>query len=214
LLRGGELLAERAGEPGGTGAGQLLPAIDALLRGAGVAAADVEAFAVAVGPGSFTGLRVGVATVKGLAFGSGRPVAAVPTLAALARAGAEGSLPCVALLDARRGELYAAGYRADADELWPADPAEGCYTPEELAPRLPAACRLVGEGVRLAGARLCALRGGGIELGPPLEPRAREVGLLGQRLLERGEGMDAAELVPRYVRRAEAEVRRTGRRFE
>ena len=85
LLRGEEVLAERQGARERPGAESLLPAVDEVLVRAGVRVADVEAFAVSIGPGSFTGLRVGIATVKGLAFGSGRPVAAVSSLAVLAR---------------------------------------------------------------------------------------------------------------------------------
>ena len=72
---------------------------------------------VSIGPGSFTGLRVGLATVKGLAFGTDRSVAPVSTLAALARNGLGEALPVAPLLDARRGEVYAAAYAAgDAGE--------------------------------------------------------------------------------------------------
>ena len=85
LLRGEEVLAERRAAPG-PASETLLVAIDALLRGAQVEASGLEAFAVSIGPGSFTRLRVGIATAKGLAFGTGRPVAAVSSLAALARA--------------------------------------------------------------------------------------------------------------------------------
>ena len=76
LLRGGALLAEEAPPPEVPTAECLLPAIDALLAGAGVPLSRVGACAVSVGPGSFTGLRIGVATAKGLFFGSGLPVAA------------------------------------------------------------------------------------------------------------------------------------------
>jgi tRNA threonylcarbamoyladenosine biosynthesis protein TsaB len=180
----------------------LLPAVDALLREAGVALSELSGFAVSIGPGSFTGLRIGVATVKGLAFGSDRPVAAVPTLAVLA-AGAPGPGPVVALLDARRGEAYAAGYRAPGD-LEPAALPEGLYGGEALASRLPAGCRLVGEAAALAAPAL----GQAPRLVSP--PRAADVGRLGRVILARGQGVPAAILVPRYVRRAEAEVRRTG----
>ena len=216
LLRGEELLGERHGARERPGAESLLPAVDELLAQAGKRAADLEAFAVSIGPGSFTGLRVGIATVKGLAFGSGRPVAAVSSLAALARGAPESGEPVVALLDARRDEFYAASFRISGPDRAVASDAleEAVYTPAELIERLPSRCLLLGEGVALCGSRLCAELGAGVRLGPAADPRARDVGTLGARLLGRGAGVGAADLVPRYLRRAEAEVRRTGRRFE
>jgi tRNA threonylcarbamoyladenosine biosynthesis protein TsaB len=216
LWRGNELLGERRAPPGQPGSERLLGAVDRLLRAAGVAVADLEAFAVAAGPGSFTGLRVGIATVKGLAFGSGAPVAAVATLAVLALRAPRTSDPVVAVLDARRGEVYAAGFALHGKELGPAGLPQGLYTPEELAARLPPRCVLVGDGVALCDAAARAALGPGVRCIPPPRgrPRARDVGSLGLRALSRGEGIDAALLVPRYLRRAEAEVRRTGERIE
>jgi tRNA threonylcarbamoyladenosine biosynthesis protein TsaB len=219
LLRGEELLAEEQAAAGRSGAESLLPCVDAVLRRAGLALEAVEAFAISVGPGSFTGLRIGVATLKGFAFGTELPIAPVPTLAVLARAAPETRDPVLALVDARRGEFYAAAYRFEGlegagREPLPCEPAEGVYTPEQLAPRLPPACLLVGEGVALCGERLRALARSDVRLGPAAEPYARDVGILGARRIARGEAVAAAALVPRYVRRAEAEVKRTGQRFE
>ena len=212
LLRGEELIAEEAGAVDCTAAESLLPAVDAVLRKAGVDVSRLDAFAVSIGPGSFTGLRVGLATVKGLAFGSAQLVAPVSTLAALACTAPRRDLPVVPLLDARRGEMYAAAFDFAGDLLRPIL-EEGVYTPAELVARLPARCVLVGEGVALCGAEIRAGLGAGA-LAVPGEPAARHVGVLGARMLARGEGVAAGEAVPRYLRRAEAEVQRTGRRFE
>jgi tRNA threonylcarbamoyladenosine biosynthesis protein TsaB len=216
LFRGGELVAERRAPAHRPGSETLLPAIDALLRRAGCEPRQLEAFAVGVGPGSFTGLRVGIATVKGLAFGSGAPVAAVGTLAALALRAPRTRDAIVAVLDAQRDEIYAASFVVDGDALVPGSLPEGLYAPEELAARMPARGWLVGDGVGVCGERIREARGPGVRLLPPPRgrPRARDVGRLGLRALARGDGVDAADLVPRYVRRAEAEVRRTGNRTE
>ncbi|UCE87015.1 MAG: tRNA (adenosine(37)-N6)-threonylcarbamoyltransferase complex dimerization subunit type 1 TsaB, partial [Deltaproteobacteria bacterium] len=84
LLRGDALVAEVRAPRDRPAAASLLPALEAVLARAGCRAAELDAFAISIGPGSFTGLRVGLATVKGLAFGSGRPVVPVSTLAAIA----------------------------------------------------------------------------------------------------------------------------------
>ena len=191
MLRGESLLGEERAPEGRHAAEALLPCVDALLRRHQIGIGDIDAYAVSVGPGSFTGLRIGIATLKGLAFGSGCPVAPVPTLAALARSAGQEPEPVVATLDARRGELYAGAWTDRGTRPHPVLP-EGVYRPEELDTRLPSGCTV------LAGA----------------EVRAADVGALGVDLLARGRGVEAANLQPRYVRRAEAEVKRTGLRFE
>ncbi|MDJ0866814.1 MAG: tRNA (adenosine(37)-N6)-threonylcarbamoyltransferase complex dimerization subunit type 1 TsaB [Myxococcota bacterium] len=216
LVRGGEVLAAWRDLGRARPASEaLLPAVDAVLAKGGVALAAVEAFAVSIGPGSFTGLRVGVATVKGLAFGEERPVAAVPTLAALAALAGPRPGPVAALLDARRGEVYAAVYPGDESTDPLLEP--GVFRPDELAAALPAGgAAAVGEGVAIAADALRGRWGADLELLPPPagHPDPVAVARLGGRLLAAGAGLEAAALVPRYVRRAEAEVRRTGERFE
>jgi tRNA threonylcarbamoyladenosine biosynthesis protein TsaB len=206
LLRGEVVIAERA--CAAPAAETLLPAIAALLEEASATLDDVGAYAISIGPGSFTGLRVGLSTLKGLAFGSDAPAFAVPTLAALAAEAPEGAGPVAALLDARRGELYAAAFEADgrAGAWLP----EGVYAAGDLLARLPRPCRAVGEGARL----LAGLDHGGVSLHPDCVPTAAAVGRLALREQAGGGGAAAAALVPRYVRRAEAEVRRTGHRVE
>ena len=210
LLRGDDLCARRECE--NPAAETLLPAIADLLAQAGVPLADVDAFAISIGPGSFTGLRVGLATLKGLAFGSGRLAVAVPTLAALAADAPAGEGAVVAALDARRGEVYAAAFDPASGSALAWLP-EGVYRAAALADALPLPCRVVGEGAAIAADALRA-RGAAVSLHPECAPRAEEVGRLGQALLVRGEGVDPASLVPRYLRRAEAEARRIGVRVE
>jgi tRNA threonylcarbamoyladenosine biosynthesis protein TsaB len=100
LVADGELLGERSSR-----AVTLLEDVDALLRQSGMHTRDVEALAVGIGPGSFTGVRIGLSTARGLALALGVPVAGVSTLDALA-AGAPGALPVV---DARRREVFVPG---------------------------------------------------------------------------------------------------------
>ena len=215
LLRGDALIAEACGAEGGSAAETLLPEIDRLLRENGVSVADLDAFAVSIGPGSFTGLRVGLATLKGLAFGSDRPVAPVapvPTLTALAWASSRRDLPVAALLDARRGEMYAAVYEL-GDDGPRSRLEEGVYGPHELIPHLPPECVLVGEGAEVFGLEIRDRLGTGVVIAGGAASAAA-VGRLGAWMLARGDGVAAADVVPHYVRRAEAEVQRTGERFE
>jgi tRNA threonylcarbamoyladenosine biosynthesis protein TsaB len=215
LLRGAELAGEIALPPSRAVSEELLPAIDALLVQSAVALAAVDALAVSIGPGSFTGLRVGLATVKGLAFGEPLLVAPVSTLAALACGAGDTPEPVAALLDARRDEVYAGVYAPGGAGSAPLV-AEGLYGLRELAAVLPARCVLVGEGALLHAAAWPTLTGPGVRvLGEEARaPRARDVARLGRALLEAGGGVAADALVPRYLRRAEAEVRRTGERVE
>jgi tRNA threonylcarbamoyladenosine biosynthesis protein TsaB len=119
LLRNGDVLADLSGDPALTH-GQRLPGeLLQLLDAARVSLADISLLAVAAGPGSFTGLRVGIATIQGLAVATGKPVVPVNTLEALARAGAErdaGGL-IVPWMDAQRGEVYSAIYDATGQDV-------------------------------------------------------------------------------------------------
>jgi tRNA threonylcarbamoyladenosine biosynthesis protein TsaB len=217
LARGARVIAVHANSDSRLHSERLLPMIEALLADARADLADVEAFAVSIGPGSFTGLRIGLATVKAFALTDARPVAAVATLAALCANAAHeaGDAPVAALLDARRGAYYAACVSraglARADVL-----ADCVLTPPELATRLPRGARVVvGEGAREGAEQLAVLRPDLTLLAlPNAGASAAGVARLGAALLAEGAGRDAGELVPTYLRRAEAEARRTGSAFE
>ena len=96
---------------------RLMVAIDRVLGDASVAIGDLDGVAVAVGPGSFTGLRIGLGTVKGLVFGRSIPVAGVPTLDAMAAGIPFSGLPVVPVLTARRNEVYTSRYRWDGARM-------------------------------------------------------------------------------------------------
>jgi len=225
LLRGEVVLETRSSPDGQHHSETLLPMIDALLASGGHRLDDVELFAVSIGPGAFTSLRIGLATLKGLAFGSHRPAVAVSTLAALALT-AYRALPAPAggllipLLDARRGEVYAAAYsEADlAADLGALKPrlAESVYGADELARALPEGGCLVGEGAEVVAPALVRPETGEWRAWAeaPQTPDAVAVGLLGLAAAHTGAARPAADLVPRYVRRAEAEVTRTAERLE
>jgi tRNA threonylcarbamoyladenosine biosynthesis protein TsaB len=211
LLRDGELVAEITLPPTQPVSEQLLPGIDALLALGQTTLDAVGAFALSIGPGSFTGIRVGVATVKGLAFGGAQPVAAVSTLAALACAAGSPGDVVAAIVDARRREVYAGVYELTSGEPVCRLP-DGLYAVTALAASLPPSCLLVGDGASLYPEAWCAALGAGTRILPEAcaRPRASHVGRLGHALLARGGGITAEALSPHYLRRAEAEARRTG----
>src|SRR5215471_3092606 len=108
LFSEGKVLAEEASLAVANHTETLLPLVIRLLSCTGLALSEVQGFGVSIGPGSFTGLRVALGTVKGFAYALGRRVAAVPTLEALARTVSDWEGNVRPLLDARKGEVYTA----------------------------------------------------------------------------------------------------------
>ncbi|BBE73754.1 tRNA (adenosine(37)-N6)-threonylcarbamoyltransferase complex dimerization subunit type 1 TsaB [Oharaeibacter diazotrophicus] len=176
---------------------RLLPLVDAVLAEAGVALADVDRFAVTVGPGSFTGIRVGVAAARGLALATGRPavgIGSLPALAASLPEPAEG--PVLATVDARRGEVYAALYAADGREIEPPFAAEAADVLARIAGR---ATAIVGSGAPIL-AHAAATAGLVVPPSFPLGgPDPRAVARLAGRL-----AAPFAPVVPLYVRPPDA----------
>ena len=136
LVSGGVLLAEIPLAPGRQASVTYLTAVEGLFAASGSAPGDVSCVAVSAGPGSFTGLRVGMSAAKGFCFGWGVPLASVPTLLALAhRFPGEGRTVCP-VLDARRSEVYAAFFRWEGGELVRLSP-DMAVAPSSLPGRLP-----------------------------------------------------------------------------
>jgi len=115
VTRGSDPLHEIIFDASDTHSATLMPAVDECLAAAGVAIKDIDLFVTVIGPGSFTGLRIGLATVKGFAAVAGRPVAAVGSLELIAAAARSGSAFALPLIDARRGEVYTAMYDISGD---------------------------------------------------------------------------------------------------
>jgi tRNA threonylcarbamoyladenosine biosynthesis protein TsaB len=217
LLDGDTVVAESRLNVAVTHGERLLGAVDALLRAARWRLAEVEALAVAVGPGSFTGLRIGVSTVKGLAFATGKPVVGVPTLDALAWLLPFCAYPVCPVLDAKKREVYAALYRTVEGIPEPLVGARA-IAPEALAEELAATTDtpvvFLGDGVGVLGPALARTLGPRTRVAPAglRLPSAVSVGELGLRALGRGEAVEPAALVPLYLRPSEAELARERRR--
>jgi tRNA threonylcarbamoyladenosine biosynthesis protein TsaB len=181
--------------------------VDRLLADCGAGAGDLAGLAVSVGPGSFTGLRVGIATAKGLGFALAIPVSPVPTLDAMAALLPFADAPVAPLLDARKGEVYCSLYDWQDGEMtrrW----EYLALSPEAAVERLPATVIVLGDGVGPCEPFLAA-RGGGVRRAPSTHavPWAAAVGRLGHPRLAAGEGIDAAALAPLYLRPSQAEVK-------
>ena len=116
VAENGKLLAAGYQDTGLTHSRTLLPMVEHLLENAGLSPADMDAFAVAAGPGSFTGIRIGVATAKGLAFGTEKPCIGVSTLAAMARNVSFAGGLVVCAMDARRSQIYNALFQCENGE--------------------------------------------------------------------------------------------------
>src|SRR2546423_3064278 len=120
IARGEPLFSSREGDASISHSTNLIEMIDAVLHEAGAQLSDIDVFAVAIGPGSFTGLRIGLATVKAFAEVNQRPIVGISTLAAVAHASAlEGDV--VSLLPAGRGEVFAQMFSVAAGEVEPID---------------------------------------------------------------------------------------------
>jgi tRNA threonylcarbamoyladenosine biosynthesis protein TsaB len=116
IARGAQVIGGINGDPGISHSNTLLADLDRLLSDTKIKLADIDLFAVAVGPGSFTGLRIGIATVKALATTLDRPCAAIPTLQAVALSGGP-SENSIALLPAGRGEVFAQLFSVSSDDV-------------------------------------------------------------------------------------------------
>ncbi len=174
---------------------KVLPAVDFLLQSLGLRAADLDAFAVTTGPGSFTGLRVGLSTVQGLALGTGRPCLGVSTLDVLAARGAGAAATVVALMDAYRGEVYGAVYDGEGGIVGRA----GVDRPEAFVARAPEVAAFVGDGAQRHRELILSLRPRALFPARSLF-LAGTLGRLAAPRLARGEGVAPAELRPLYLR--------------
>lgn len=189
----GAPVLEHTGAGGAQASAALIPAVQDLLRQAGLALRDLDAIAFGRGPGSFTGLRTAAAVAQGLGFGAGVPVLAIDTLLAVAEEAwtGAGAQRVVALLDARMGEVYVAAYER-AGGRWRTERSPALARPEDVV--LPPGWTLAGNAVELHADRLPA--------GPRIAalPTAGALLRLAPAELADGGGHEAAGALPLYIR--------------
>jgi tRNA threonylcarbamoyladenosine biosynthesis protein TsaB len=209
IWRDGQVQAERRIAQGVTHTKVLMQALQELFRETGTQVAAVDGWVVTQGPGSFTGLRIGISTIKGLSLATGKPVAGVSTLAVLAhQAPAHAHWVCP-MIDARRQQVYWSLYQRVGDELVTVLPESAGSVSEALA--LIGAQRpslFIGNGARLyseaiqrhSQANVCLADDAHHALMPGV------AACLGSRILAQGAGVDVHRFAPVYLRTADAQL--------
>jgi tRNA threonylcarbamoyladenosine biosynthesis protein TsaB len=207
-LADGRLLGETALDERRRSARSLAPAMADQLRSVGWQPRDVELVAVTRGPGSFTGLRIGVTTAKTFAYAVGAEILGVSTLEAIARQVPPGDAPVWAVLDAQRGELYSAFFERGADGMKWLRP-EAIVAAERWLAELTEGAVVAGPGLRRVRDRLPP----SIVVAPEegWQPRAATVGRIAWEQYCAGRRDDVWKLVPHYLRRPAAEEKGAGK---
>ena len=188
---------------------RLLPLIDRAFHDAGITLSKLDGLAVAVGPGSFTGLRIALSTAKGLAVAAGKPLVGVSTLEAMAWTLSFCAYPVCPILDARKGEIYCALFRHEGERLIRLA-EDAALSPDSLVSRIQERTVFLGDGLAVYG-DLLKTRLKELALFPPAAQRggsAAAVAELGRRRLLQGQRDEISELAPRYLRPSEAELKR------
>jgi tRNA threonylcarbamoyladenosine biosynthesis protein TsaB len=207
-VRDGEIRAERVERTAASHAATLPRLVAQVLEDAGERPERGDAVAVAIGPGSFTGLRIALSFAKGLAFATGLRIVGVPTLDAFALATPPWTGVLCAALDARKQEIYAALYAREGEAIM----RLGCplaVTARALAADLTAPCTVIGDAVEAYGAIFRDVLGAGVTLlaSETHPPRASAVArLAAARLARDPAGDDLVTLAPAYIRPPEAEL--------
>ena len=209
VMRDGRIVHTVAMNHGLTHSETIMPAVDQAMCAAGLTCAQIDVFAAVAGPGSFTGVRIGVCAAKGLAHAVGKPCAAIHALEALAMNAWGFDGLCCPILDARRGQVYCAAFDMRGGMPSRALPDDACALDAFLA-RLPEDRRLifVGDGVPAYGSRVLEVLGARAMLAPAnlCDLRADAACVLAQAYPQAWKS--AAALQPIYLRAPQAERER------
>lgn len=179
-----------------------------LLKSSNISINEIDAFAVSIGPGSFTGLRIGLSTIKGLAFSKKRPIVPVSTLDAMARRLPFSAYDICPMLDARKDEVYTALYKWENNACVKTMP-ETAVEPGEFLQTLKGPTIFMGDGA-IKYKNLIAEILKADALFPPsslMSPSASSVAEIALEKLRDGIEADPVSLTPFYIRKAEAEIR-------
>jgi tRNA threonylcarbamoyladenosine biosynthesis protein TsaB len=199
---GAEQILQLVPIEGGTFSAQLIPQITALLETCGLSKQDIDGFAVVSGPGSFTGLRVGLAVIKGLAEVLQKPIAAVSLLEAIARGEAQMDGRVIAALDAGRGEVYVGRFEFQGNSLRSAQ--------EELRTLASVAEEVDGYRIVTPDSKLAdAFTRANLKIRVSAQPRADVVARLGYEQMRLGNTLSPESLDASYIRSSGAETKKS-----
>jgi tRNA threonylcarbamoyladenosine biosynthesis protein TsaB len=191
----------------GTHTKQILAAIDAVLGLSEFSPAQIDAFAVTRGPGSFTGLRIGISTIKGLSLATGKPIIGISSLEVLAhQAGGDVARVC-SMIDARRNEIYWCIYRREGGRLTPLT-EEQVGSIDNMVRQIDDACVFVGNAVPQYAGQLPQLVRPAVQWAPDADNTIRPAVLadLAWRRFMKGDVDAVGAFAPVYLRKSDAEL--------
>lgn len=206
LLSDGVILCEETFGGTETHARHIMPVLEKVIMTSGMTARDLSVLAVTVGPGSFTGLRIGLGVAKGISYALDIPIRGVSTLDAMAWRFRDSGNPVHVLLDARRGEVYTSGYVFLNGKISEKTAEKAC-TPEEAVSDASEGSVFCGSGASVFRQRIESSTGFRINpLNPDSEIRASDVAILAYLQDGAIRDQNTSEIRPIYLRRSEAEI--------
>ena len=209
LMSGDHCLAEISIDTATTHSRRLIQQVDKVMRETAMDWDGIDAISVSLGPGSFTGLRIGLSTAKGLCLATDLPLLGVPTLDGLARQiTAPPDTMILTVLDARKKEVYGAFYQCNEAGVPEKVGKYMVMKPAEMAAMIEEPTILVGDGSVLYREVFVEQSTGPVIFAPPQTffPRAATIGLIGIELFAGSNFVEPATVVPFYVRPSEAEL--------
>jgi tRNA threonylcarbamoyladenosine biosynthesis protein TsaB len=188
----------------------LLPAIDQTCRQTRIKISAIDLFACTIGPGSFSGLRIGVSTLKGLMLATGKPAVGISSLAALALNISKSSKIICSVMDAGRGQVYIAYYRYNENGFLDQIGTERAVVPWEIIHNPEQEILFVGDGAIKYADIISTTKTKEINIASVQQQyiRASSVGILGREKYNRNELLNAETFVPVYLRSADARVKK------
>ncbi|MFQ5450739.1 MAG: tRNA (adenosine(37)-N6)-threonylcarbamoyltransferase complex dimerization subunit type 1 TsaB [Nitrospinaceae bacterium] len=205
LIENQNIVSQASLEKSSTYSNRLLALVDQVLADAHWEWSDVDGFSVTTGPGSFTGLRVGVSLVKGFVLHTGKPFRGIDTLEAISACAEPTPHPICPILDARKKEIYTAFFKYEENRLDRISP-DCAIAPEELCGRISGPTVFLGSGLDPYGGFFSARLGPRFVHPPPRMSIAAAAALLAHPRFDDGAEVDLDDLRITYVRKSEAEL--------